>query len=207
MLNSVLCHRCGSRIKIKQFKSIILPERRVQTFSHQLPHTIPSDCTGTRSLKQRKKEARHWENPFWRLFAITLLKISVKLCLQTSLVTLGKLCHFFTLLFPTADVRTVVHQYIPGVQWQLQIWLKACKTHELCNTNIQINKTNGILYQYLKLLQAITTVTARSGRITDFPMFTATPTQDPQEEGKDYSWVHWLVFILHHRILEQLFPK
>lgn len=151
--NFVLCHRRGSMIKINQFKSIILPERRVQTFFHQLPHTIPSDCTGTWSLKQRKEEANHWENPFWWPFAITLLKISVKLCLQTSLVTLGKLRHFFKLSFPTADVRTMVHQYLPGVQWwQLQTWLKACKTHEFSHTNTQISKTKGILYQYLKLL-------------------------------------------------------
>lgn len=152
MFSSVLCHRCGSMIKIKQFKGIILPERRVQTFSHQLPHTIPNDFIGTQSLKQRKEEANHWENPFGWPFAITLLKISVKLCLRTSLVTLGKPWHLFTLSFPTAGVRTVAHQHIPGVQWQPQTWLEAYKTHEFCSTNIQINKTKGILYQYLKLL-------------------------------------------------------
>lgn len=56
MFSSVLCHRCGSMIKMKQFKSIILPERRVQTFSHHLPHTIPNDFIGTQSLKRRKKQ-------------------------------------------------------------------------------------------------------------------------------------------------------
>lgn len=64
MFNSVFCHRCSSMIKIKQFKGIIPPERRVQTFSHQLPHTISNDFIGTQSLKQRKKKQTTEKIPF-----------------------------------------------------------------------------------------------------------------------------------------------
>lgn len=80
----------------------------------QWPVTVQVHCHQDQQQKEEVKH--HQENPFWWPPAIPLLKPVVKPCLQTSLVTLGKLRHFFTLSFPAAEVRTMVLHYIPGVR-------------------------------------------------------------------------------------------
>lgn len=152
MFKSVLCHRCSSTVKLNQFKSTILPERRMRTFFHQLPHTVAGDRTRAPSPKPEEGRTKAPEKiPFGGHLQLH--------CLNQ---WWNHACRLPWWLWANYVISSHFHfPQVKSEQWYFTTCQvcnkdsyrhdKACKTQEY-RKHIQISKIMGILYQYLKLL-------------------------------------------------------